>query len=118
MHTVWTFDRKSRFYLRLKFLAESLDGKSHRPGGGFAKRADRATFDIEGYIMQKIDVFFTSLSCFKASKDLEQPTCAFAAWCALSAGLVPVKLSDARENLDNIRILVHHHNAIVRQNNL
>ena len=96
-----TFGDKFVFELRHKTL--------HRPGTGFAERADRAAAgNVVGNLHEIIRVLRAAFAVCEAMQRLVHPERTFAAGCALAAAFVRVKFGEVRQRRDNVRAVVPH----------
>src|SRR3990170_2613939 len=76
----------------LEFTAEILDEAFHRPGRGIAQCANGTPLDVGGDIRQHVEVLGSSLPVFDAMDHARHPAGAFAAWRALTAGLLIIEM--------------------------
>src|ERR1019366_1265268 len=77
-------------------VAEVLDRRGHRAGRAVAESTKRAAEDVLGEVEQRLDVLLVAHTTLEAFEDLHVPEDAFAAWRALTAGLVRVELTPAQ----------------------
>src|SRR5580692_10879204 len=75
----------------LELGAEMLDETFHGQRSGVAERADGAAGDIVGDRIQHLEVLVFAFAVLDAIDHPIQPTRAFAAGCALAAGLLEVE---------------------------
>mmetsp|Transcript_19209 Transcript_19209/g.34218 ORF Transcript_19209/g.34218 Transcript_19209/m.34218 type:complete len:476 (-) Transcript_19209:63-1490(-) len=83
---------------------EALDG----PSGGVTEGADGVALDLLGDLPQHVDLLHPGVALLHAQHDVVQPGGALAAGGALPAGLVLVKVGEARDGVDGVGALVHH----------
>ena len=92
-----------------EFVLELCDKTLHRPGTGFAERANRASAgNVVGDLHEVIGVRRAALAVGKAVQRLAHPKRALAAGRALAATFVRVKLADVRQRLHDVHAVVHH----------
>ena len=75
-----------------KFITEMLNHGAHRHGGRVTQCADRASLNVVGEIIEQIQVFQATFSCFDPMNDTVKPSRAFTAGRALAAGFFIVKI--------------------------
>lgn len=83
------------------FVAELCDPALHRPGFTFTVRANRASANVVGNILERIDIFFGALAVANAFRDARHPNRTFATRRALPAGFVFVKRIQICERLNH-----------------
>src|SRR6476659_8986630 len=92
------------FDLRTEVPDETLD----RPRRRVPKRADGVTLDLFGHVEELIDLALLRATINHAHHDAPHPSGALAAWRALTATLVLVKIRQPRDGAHDIGGLVHH----------
>src|SRR6185312_4737969 len=97
--------------LGFELAAELGEEAEHRPGGGFAERADGVAGDAVRDRRAQVDVAGAAFALGQPRGDARQPAGAFAARRALAARLVRVEAHDARGDGDEVGGLVHDDDA-------
>src|ERR1700716_580104 len=91
----------------LKLMPEVLQETLHRPRGGIAQRADGVALDAIGDVQQQPEILASPLAGDDSLQHAVEPSRAFAAGCALTAGLRHVKARQALQRAHHARRLVH-----------
>src|ERR1035437_5949375 len=92
-----------------KFVFELRYETLHRPGAGFAERANRAAAgNVVGDLHEVIRVLLAAFAVRETVQRLAHPERTFAAGRALAAAFVRVKFGKVRERPDNIHAVIHH----------
>lgn len=93
----------SILHLATEVLYETL----YRPCSSVTEGADCVTFNLEGELLQHVDLSEISVTLLNASEEVDHPSSTLTARSALTAALVLVELSEAENGIDNISLLVH-----------
>lgn len=91
----------------LHLPAEVLDETLHRPGGSITESADSVTFNLEGKLLQHVDLSKVSITLLDTVEQVDHPACTLTARSALSTAFVLVELGKAEDGVDDVGLLVH-----------
>jgi len=95
----------------LHLTTEVTDKTLHGPGSGISKRANSVTLDLEGEFLKHIDLSEVSVTFLNTSEHVDHPPSTLAAWCALTAALVLVELSQTKDSVNYVSLVVHNYNC-------
>ena len=95
----------------LHLTAEVTDETLHGPGSGITKRANSVTLDLEGEFLKHIDLSEVSVTFLNTSEHVDHPPSTLAAGCALAAALVLIELSQTKDSVNYVSLLVHNYNC-------
>src|SRR5438874_5048776 len=91
----------------LEFIAKMLNEALDRQRGGVSQRAYGAAGDVVGHGDQQVEVFVPALPVLDAVDYAPQPSGSLAAWRALAAGLLEIKIRQPQERAHHAARLVH-----------
>src|SRR2546421_10315947 len=91
----------------LELVAKMLDEALDRQRGGVSQRAYGAAGDVVGHGDQQVEVFVPALPVLDAVDYAPQPSGSLAAWRALAAGLLEIKIRQPQERAHHAARLVH-----------
>ncbi|OPZ46054.1 MAG: hypothetical protein BWY94_00921 [Actinobacteria bacterium ADurb.BinA094] len=97
--------------VRLVLVAEVLDRREHRIGGGAAQRAERALDHVTPQLLEQLDVSLAPLALDDTVERLEHAFGAEAAGDALAAALVLGELEEETRQVDHAGLVVDHDHA-------
>ena len=95
----------------LHLTAEVTDETLHGPGGGITKRANCVTLDLEGEFLEHIDLSEVCVTLLNTCEHVNHPSSTLAAGCALTAALVHVELSQTKDSVNYVSLVVHNYNC-------
>src|SRR3954452_22605724 len=90
-----------------ELVAEMLEEALHRQRRSIAERADGASGDVVGDVVEKREVFHAPLAVLDAVHHAIEPARALAARGALAAGLLEIEVRQALERTHHARAIVH-----------
>jgi len=91
----------------LNFTAEVSDKTLDGPCSGITESANSVTFDLERKFLKHIDFGEIGIALLQTSEHVDHPASSLSAWCALTAALVLVELSEAENSVNNISLFIH-----------
>lgn len=92
----------------LHLVAELPDQALDGPGSGVSQRTDCVSFDLEGQLLEHVDLCKVSVAQFDALQHVHHPASALTTRRALPATLVLVELGESQNCVNHVRLLVHH----------
>ena len=95
----------------LHLTAEVTDETLHWPGSGITKCANSVTLDLEGEFLKHIDLSEVGVTLLNTSKHVNHPPSPLAAWCALTTALVLIELSQTKNSVNYVSLVVHNYNC-------
>jgi hypothetical protein len=95
----------------LNLVSETADETLNGPGGSVTKGANGVSFNLVRKFLKHVNLCEISISELHAFKHVNHPAGSFTAGGALSARLMSVELSESKNSVDNVSLLVHNNNS-------
>ena len=95
----------------LHITSEMSDETLNGPCCCISKSTNSVAFNLVRKFLKHIDFSKIGISKFHSFKHINHPSGSFSAWCALSTRLMSIELSESKNCIYNISLIIHDYNS-------